>query len=206
MQRSNPFCSNDKSDKSQYSISNRENKAMPQINIGLTDEQRQGVIELLNADLADSYLLLIKTKKYHWDVVGPQFRSLHQLWEEHYEALTIGIDKLAERIRTLGGYPVGTAEGFLQHASIKEHPGDLPSADKMVQYLVSDREQIIRNLREHINRCSEEFHDEGTADFLTGMMEEHEQAAWMLRSFIEGDQFESSGQRLDNAVKAPVGV
>lgn len=103
---------------------------MPTINIGLTDEQRQGVIELLNADLADSYLLLIKTKKYHWDVVGPQFRTLHQLWEEHYEALTVGIDELAERIRTLGGYPVGTAEGFLKHASIKEHPGDLPSANE----------------------------------------------------------------------------
>jgi len=61
---------------------------MPKLNIGLTEEQLQGVINLLNADVSDMYLLLIKTKKFHWDVVGPQFRSLHQLWEEHYEALT----------------------------------------------------------------------------------------------------------------------
>lgn len=76
----------------------------------------------------------------------------------------------------------------------------------MVERLVSDREQIVRNLRDHIDRCSEDYHDEGTADFLTGMMEEHEQAAWMLRSFIEGQQFEPSGRNLDNAAKAPVGV
>ena len=43
---------------------------MRAINIGLTEEQRQGVINLLNKDLADAYLLLVKTKKYHWDVVG----------------------------------------------------------------------------------------------------------------------------------------
>ena len=68
---------------------------MRKLNIGLSDEQRAGVIELLNHDLADAYLLLIKTKKYHWDVVGPATRSLHQLWEEHYKALTLNIDAIA---------------------------------------------------------------------------------------------------------------
>jgi starvation-inducible DNA-binding protein len=167
---------------------------MRKLNIGLTDEQRSGVIELLNRDLCDAYLLLIKTKKYHWDVVGPQFRTLHQLWEEHYEALTTNIDAMAERVRALGGFPIGTAEGFLKNATIKEHMGDLPSATEMVSRLADDHEQIIRNLREHIDQCSENFHDEGTADFLTGLMEEHEEMAWMLRSFIEGKDLESDGQ------------
>ena len=58
--------------------------AMRKLNIGLTEEQRAGVCELLNKDLADANLLLIKTKKYHWDVTGPEFRSLHQIWEEQY--------------------------------------------------------------------------------------------------------------------------
>lgn len=170
---------------------------MRQLNIGLTNEQRQGVINLLNGDLADLYLLLIKTKKYHWDVVGPQFRTLHKLWEEHYEALTVNIDACAERIRALGGYPLGTAAGFLKHTTLKEHPGDLPSACEMVARLVSDHEQIIRNLRKHIDECSESFHDEGTADFLTGLMEQHEEMAWMLRAFIEGEEL--SGVRPENA-------
>jgi starvation-inducible DNA-binding protein len=179
---------------------------MPKLNIGLSKEQRQGVIELLNVDLADMYLLLIKTKKYHWDVVGPQFRTLHELWEEQYEALTTNIDKTAERVRTLGGYPLGTAEGFLKHSTIKEQPGTLPNASEMVMSLVNNHEQIIRNLREHIDRCSEEFHDEGTADFLTGLMEEHEEIAWMLRSFVEGEAIEPNNKKAKAEGKSTVGV
>jgi starvation-inducible DNA-binding protein len=165
------------------------------INIGLTEEQRAGVVEQLNHDLADAYLLLVKTKKHHWDVVGPQFRTLHKLWEEQYEAITQNIDAIAERTRALGGYPVGTMEGFLKLTSIKEHPGDIPLATEMVSRLVEDHEQIIRNLREHIDQCSEKFHDEGTADFLTGLMEQHEEMAWMLRSFLEGEALEAQGTR-----------
>lgn len=176
---------------------------MRPLNIGLSQEQRQGVIDLLNRDLSDAYLLLIKTKKYHWDVVGPQFRSLHQLWEEHYNALTENIDAIAERVRALGGYPIGTAEGFLKYASIKEEAGTLPNAYGMVENLVADHEQVIRNLRNHVDQCSENFKDQGTADFLTGLMEQHEQMAWMLRSFIEGEQIKPDGQ-LSADLRVPV--
>ena len=178
---------------------------MRKINIGLSDEQREGVVELLNKDLSDAYLLLIKTKKYHWDVIGPQFRTLHKLWEEQYLALTESIDSVAERVRTLGGYPVGTAQGFLELASIKEHAGAVPVATEMVANLVEDHEQVIRNLRDHVDQCSEKFGDEGTADFLTGLMEAHEEMAWMLRSFIEGESLKSDGAKDPNGqLKTPV--
>ncbi|RCJ35394.1 DNA starvation/stationary phase protection protein [Nostoc minutum NIES-26] len=179
---------------------------MRAINIGLTEEQRQGVINLLNQDLADSYVVLVKTKKYHWDVVGPQFRSLHELWEEHYEKLTLNIDALAERVRALGGYPVGSMEGFLKIATIKEHAGNVPTATEMVANLVEDHEQIVRNLREHVDQSDENFHDQGTADFLTGLMEEHEEIAWMLRSFIEGQPVEPNGTKPAAEAKTPIGV
>ncbi|BAY23368.1 ferritin Dps family protein [Calothrix sp. NIES-2100] len=185
----------------------KREQVMPKINIGLTEQQRQGVINLLNQDLADAYVLLVKTKKYHWDVVGPQFRTLHQLWEEHYETLTVNIDALAERIRALGGYPVGTLEGFLQIASLKEHAGQVPAATEMVANLVQDHEQVIRNFREHVDRSGEEFHDQGTADFLTGLMEQHEEMAWMLRSFIEGQALDPSNKASAAAdTQTPVGV
>jgi starvation-inducible DNA-binding protein len=179
---------------------------MRKINIGLTEEQRQGVINLLNRDLADTYLLLIKTKKYHWDVVGPQFRSLHELWEEQYEALTENVDSYAERVRMLGGYPVGTAASFLELTSIQEHPNDIPTTAEMVERLADDHEQIIRNLREHIDQCSERFHDEGTTDFLTGLMEEHEEMAWMLRSFVEGESVSATGDRVKTPDRVPAGA
>ena len=153
---------------------------MQTISIGLTDQQLQGVIDLLNQCLADTYLLLVKTKKYHWDVMGSQFMPLHKLWQEQY------VDIIAERIRTLGGYPVGTMEGFLSICSLKEHPRNVPTATEMVSQLLKDHDQIVRNLREQVEQCTSEFKDDGTADFLTSLMEEHEKTAWMLRSFIQG--------------------
>ena len=178
---------------------------MQTINIGLTETQRQGVIDLLNNDLADSYLLLVKTKKYHWDVVGPQFMTLHKLWQAHYEALTINVDAIAERIRMLGGYPVGTMEGFLKICSLKEHAGKIPTTTEMVSYLRDDHEKVIRNLREHIEKSSEKYKDDGTADFLTGLMEQHEEIAWMLRSFVEGEALESNGAKPELSRRA-IGV
>ena len=177
---------------------------MPKLNIGLTQEQRHGVSELLNRDLADFYLLIIKTKKYHWGVIGPQFRTLHELWEEQYEALSMNIDEIAERIRSLGGYPLGTAAGFIEYSTIDEHPQDFPDANGMVARLVQDHEQIIRNLREDVDKCSEEYQDRGTADFLTELMEQHEEMAWMLRSFLEGDRLEPSGNRPNAETKPAV--
>ncbi|MGB3516258.1 MAG: Dps family protein [Elainellaceae cyanobacterium] len=178
---------------------------MQKVNIGLTSEQRQGVITLLNRSLADTYLLLVKTKKYHWDVVGPQFMTLHKLWKDHYEALTINADVIAERVRTLGGYPTGTMEGFLKICSLKEHGGDVPTTTGMVSYLLADHEQIVRNLREHIEQCSDDFKDNGTADFLTGLMVQHEEIAWTLRSFMEGEALESDGLK-PQSKKAMAGV
>jgi starvation-inducible DNA-binding protein len=179
---------------------------MRAINIGLTEHQRQGVIDLLNHDLADAYLLLVKTKKFHWDVVGPQFLTLHKLWEQHYNTLTANIDACAERVRTLGGYPVGTMRGFLELTSLSEHPGDVPMATGMVDILIENHEHVIRNLRDHIDLCSDKFHDQGTADFLTGLMEQHEQIAWMMRSFIEGEAVMATGDRSGLTNKAKVGV
>ena len=156
------------------------------INIGLTDEQREGVIDLLNHDLADTHILIIKTKKHHWDVVGPEFRSLHLLWDEQYATLSENEDLIAERIRQLGGYPAGTAETFIKYSSLKEHPGDVPDAYEMVARLQADHEQVIRNLRQHIDQADERYSDQGTADFMTDLIRGHELMAWMLRSFIEG--------------------
>ncbi len=179
---------------------------MRAINIGLTEQQRNGVIDLLNQDLADAYLLLVKTKKFHWDVVGPQFLTLHKLWEQHYNTLTANIDACAERIRTLGGYPVGTMQGFLELTSLSEHPGDVPMATGMVDILIENHEHVIRNLRDHIDLCADNFHDQGTADFLTGLMEQHEQIAWMMRSFIEGEAVMATGDRAGLTNKVKVGV
>jgi starvation-inducible DNA-binding protein len=163
-------------------------------NIGLESREREGSIRVMNIALANASLLTIKTKKFHWDVVGPQFMTLHKLWDDQYETLTEYADEIAERIRMLGGYPIGTAQGFLQASELKEYPGQVPNATEAVRHLLADHESIARSLRSAIELCDGQLKDAGTADFLTGMLQGHEKMAWMLRSFLLGSAVQSSGE------------
>jgi starvation-inducible DNA-binding protein len=160
---------------------------MMNLNIGLSEQQRDGVVKILNSLLSDEYLLYTKTRNYHWNVLGPQFNDLHKFFEEQYTELTEVVDDVAERARSLGGWAFGTLQEFAQHTRLKEHPGHYPNAREMIGNLLADHETIIRQLRMDLETCAERYHDMGTNDFLTGLMEKHEKMAWMLRSFLEGE-------------------
>jgi len=154
--------------------------------IGLSDEQREGVVHILNMLLADEYVLYTKTRNYHWNVRGPQFNDLHKFFEAQYTELNDIVDEVAERARSLGGWAIGTLAEFVQQTRLKEHPGRYPEARDMLANLLADHEAIIRTLRVDLEACMEKYHDMGTNDFLTGLMERHEKMAWMLRAFLEG--------------------
>jgi starvation-inducible DNA-binding protein len=156
-------------------------------NIGLSDEQRTAVVKILNTLLSDEYVLYTKTRNYHWNVLGPQFNDLHKFFEEQYAELTEAVDDVAERARSLGGWALGTLQEFAQHTRFKEHPGHYPNAREMIGNLLADHETIIRQLRMDLETCAERYHDMGTNDFLTGLMEKHEKMAWMLRAFLQGE-------------------
>ena len=158
---------------------------MSKANIGLTDQQRAGVAEILDRTLSDLFVLYTKTRNYHWNVVGEHFRDLHKLLEEQYEELEEAIDLVAERSRKLGMPALGTLKEYLQHASLKEQPGDHPDAFTMLSNLCGDHEAVIQALRKDADDCDEKYHDMGTNDFLIGLMQEHEKMAWMLRSYLE---------------------
>lgn len=155
-------------------------------NIGLSEEQRQGVVAILNTLLADEYLLYTKTRNYHWNVVGPQFNDLHKFFEAQYEELNEVVDDVAERARALGGHALGTMTEFLKSTRLQEESGDYPEARRMIADLLADHEALIGHLRVDLDTCLERYHDAGTNDFLTGLMERHEKMAWMLRAFLEG--------------------
>jgi starvation-inducible DNA-binding protein len=156
------------------------------VSIGIKDADRQAVVGILNALLADEYLLYTKSRNYHWNVVGPQFNDLHKFFEEQYTQLNQVVDEVAERARTLGGRAFGTLTEFAQNARLKEEPGAIPDARAMLANLVHDHEAIIQTLRADIETVGERHHDMGTNDFLTGLMAQHEKMVWMLRSFLEG--------------------
>ena len=161
-------------------------KAEIKTNIGLSDDSRKGVVEILNARLCDEYTLYTKTRKYHWNVVGPRFQQLHAFFEGQYEIIEEMIDEIAERARQLGGKSFGTMEEFVRHSSIKEDPGDYPDANRMIANLLTDHESIIQTLRKNADECDEKYHDMGTNDFLIQGIQKHEKMAWMLRAHLEG--------------------
>lgn len=155
------------------------------VEIGLPGQSRAEVGRVLNKLLADEHVLYVKTRNYHWNVVGPKFKSLHEFFEEQYDKLAETIDEIAERARALDVRAAGTMSEFKELARLDEEPETVPSAEGMLANLTRDHEAIIQQLRADIERCEDELGDVGTADFLTGLLSEHEKQAWMLRAFLK---------------------
>jgi len=158
---------------------------MDKVSIGISEKNRQGVVNILSKVLADQYVLYTKTRNYHWNVTGEDFSEYHKLFADQYGALDEDIDDVAERIRELGGKTPATLSEFTKMTRLKEHPGKYQKANVMIANLLSDHEQIIQTLRKDIEACDDKYEDVGTEDFLTGLLEKHEKTAWMLRSILE---------------------
>ena len=157
---------------------------MKQPNIGLDEKSRFGSADILNKLLSDEFLLYTKTRNYHWNVTGPRFHDLHKFFESQYEVLDELMDSVAERVRKMGFYAFGSMAQFSKMSRLKEPVGDIPDENGMLQSLLDDHETVIRHIREDLDKDDKVFHDAGTVDFVTGVMEEHEKMAWMLRSFL----------------------
>ena len=124
-------------------------------------------------------------RKCHWNLSGDNFLELHELFEAQYDAVAEAVDLTAERISTLGGVAIGTTVEFAKHSQLKEEPGKVPDNQGMLRQLVADHESIIRSQRDFIDQCEEKFEDVGSADFLTGLIQEHEKMAWKLRKYFK---------------------
>jgi starvation-inducible DNA-binding protein len=159
-----------------------DTKIEKDLNIGIVEQDREGVVSMLTSLLADEYVLYTKTRNYHWNVVSPHFNDYHKFFEGQYGELEVFIDDIAERVRQLGGKAVATLEELKSHSRLKEHPGQYPSDKEMFSNLIEDHESIIRSLRSDLEKSDKGFHDMGTSDFLTGLMEKHEKMLWMIRS------------------------
>ncbi len=156
--------------------------AAPVIDIGIAPKNRQKIADGLSKLLADTYTLYLKTHSFHWNVEGPMFNTLHQMFMTQYTELWTALDAIAERIRSLGFPAPGTNTEFARLTSIEESPGQ-PDAMKMVALLVKGHEAVARTARS-VFPLAEEAGDEATADLLTQRLQTHEKTAWMLRSLL----------------------
>lgn len=152
-------------------------------NIGISENNLKNSADLLSGVLANEMTLYIKTRKFHWNVAGESFMELHKLFEAQYTQLETSIDEIAERIGKLGHKAIGTMQEFLKLSSIKESPGKYASSKDLLVELLKDHETVIILLRKNIDDAGEKNKDAGTADFFTGLMEQHETIAWTLRRY-----------------------
>lgn len=155
---------------------------MSTLNIGISEADRTKIAEGLAHLLADTYTLYLKTHKYHWNVTGPMFQTLHLMFETQYNELALAVDLIAERIRALDVLAPGSYAEFSKLSSIGEDT-DTPSATQMIERLVQGQEAVIRTARS-LFPVVDAAHDEPTADLLTQRMQVHEKTAWMLRSLL----------------------
>lgn len=151
--------------------------------LGLQDSARKDVLALLDATLADEYLLYTKTRSFHWNVTGFHFDAMHKFFQEQYEQLDTVVDETAERSRALGGRALGSLKEFLLRTRLTESPAVVLKEGAMIAELLSDHEALVRSLRKDVDETAR-LGDMGTSDFLTGLMRTHEKTAWMLRSFL----------------------
>jgi starvation-inducible DNA-binding protein len=156
----------------------------PALDIGIPEDQRKSIAEGLARLLADTYTLYLKTHAFHWNVEGPMFNTLHEMFMVQYTELWNALDLIAERIRALGFYAPGTYAEFGKLSSVPETEG-VPPALEMVALLVAGHEAVARTAR-GVFDAVERGGDEATADLLTQRLSVHEKTAWMLRSLLRG--------------------
>lgn len=153
------------------------------LNTGIEESKRIEIARDLSKLLAETYTLYLKTHKYHWNVTGPMFQTLHLMFEAQYTELSLAVDSIAERIRVLGVKAPGSYQEFSELSSIKDDPSSDVVANTMIENLLKDHEQVTRTAKAILPKL-EGANDEGTNSLLGGRIELHEKTAWMLRSLI----------------------
>jgi starvation-inducible DNA-binding protein len=150
---------------------------------GISKPDRAAIAKGLSRLLADTYVVYLKTHNFHWNVEGPMFQTLHQMFMEQYTEAWNAIDLVAERIRALGHYAPGTYREYLELSRVNETPG-VPKAGQMVKLLIEGQEAVVKTARELLP-LAEKADDQPTLDLLTQRMQVHEKNAWMLRSLLK---------------------
>lgn len=155
------------------------------IHIGISEINRQAVANELLKILADEYVLYTKTRNAHWNIAGPDFYDKHKFFEDQFEELDEIIDRVAERIRSLGQGVTGSLGYFLSITQLAESDNGKTDGEYFIQELLADHERIIQTLRTDIKIFESDFVDIGSSDFITGLLQDHEKMAWLLRSHIK---------------------
>lgn len=157
---------------------------MPTSRLDLNDNAKKTSVGVLQGVLTDSIDLYNGTRQAHWNVRGPQFHSLHTLFEEFYTQLATDIDEVAERLVQLGGTAMGTSQSVAAGTRLPPYPAELRQGQDHLQALLERYCQAGKTIREGID-STDEAGDADTADLLTGISRNLDKAIWMMEATAE---------------------
>lgn len=153
------------------------------LNTGIEESSRIEIAKSLSKLLAETYTLYLKTHKYHWNVTGSMFQTLHLMFEQQYTDLALAVDNIAERIRVLQVKAPGSYKEFSELSEVKEDSNVDCEAMTMVANLLKDHEQVVRTAKDVLSKANG-ANDEGTNSLIGARIEFHEKTAWMLTSLL----------------------
>jgi starvation-inducible DNA-binding protein len=144
---------------------------------------RARVVELLNARLADAIDLGTQSKHAHWNVKGPSFIALHELFDKVAESVEDQIDTIAERVTALGGRALGTLATVARRTTLKPYPEDISEGLAHVDALSAALADYGAKVRAAI-AAADELGDADTADLFTGISRENDKHLWFLEAHL----------------------
>ncbi len=150
----------------------------------LPERDRGKVCDALNATLCDNIDLYTQIKVAHWNVKGPNFMPVHELFDRIAESVEEQIDLVAERAVALGGRAAGTARQVAQASRLAEYPKDTTRDLDHVRTMADRVDTALAGLRKS-RYIAQESNDTDTVDLLTEAITEYEKNAWFLRATLE---------------------
>jgi len=152
----------------------------------LDREKAEQIIEALNDDLANAYVLYHQLKKHHWNVEGAEFRDLHIFLGEAAGNVEAGADEVAERLQALGGTPVSSMGNLSDRASVEPEDGDVYAIRPSLKNDLGMYGEIIEDIREHISLATE-LGDHATSEILRQILVQVEEDAHHIEHYLEDD-------------------
>ncbi len=155
-----------------------------QTHIDLSPETRQKLVDLLNQRLADTLDLYTQTKHAHWNVKGPDFFQLHELFDQLAADVFGFIDTIAERATALGGYAFGTLRMAAGNAKLPEYPREAIDGKQHLQALIERYSRYAADNRKALDAAQDED-DQATADIFTDVARAIDKDLWFLEAHVQ---------------------
>ena len=152
----------------------------------LEPEKAEQIVEALNRDLADAYVLYHQLHKHHWNVEGAEFLDIHVFLQEVYEDVEVAADDLAERLQALGGVPHANMTTLAEHATVEPEDEDVYDIRTSLANDLEMMGDIIESYREHTELAAG-LGDHATAQLLREQLETIEEHAHHIEHYLEDD-------------------